>query len=51
MKLFVGININSEKLDFYFLDSSNSTLKEVFLPYNVHGAGSIKEYVLPIITL
>ena len=46
MKLFVGIDGSSEKLDVCFLDSSDTTLKEVTLPNNINGASSIKEDVL-----
>lgn len=46
MKLFVGIDVRSEKLDVYFLDSSDTTLKEFTLPNNLHGACSIKDDVL-----
>lgn len=46
MKLFVGIDVSSEKLDVCFLDSSDTTLKEVTLPNNLNGASSIKESVL-----
>ena len=46
MKLFVGIDVSSEKLDVCFLDSSDTTLKEVTLPNNINGASSIKEDVL-----
>ena len=46
MKLFVGIDVSSEKLDICFLDSSDTTLKEVTLPNNINGASSIKEDVL-----
>ena len=46
MKLFVGIDVSSEKLDVYFLDSSDMTLKEVTIRDNMHGACSLKEDVL-----
>ena len=48
MKLFVGIDVSSEKLDVCFLDSSDTTLKEVTLPNNLNGASSIKESVLTL---
>ena len=46
MKWFVGIDVSSEKLDVCFLDSSDTTLKEVTLPNNITGASSIKDDVL-----
>ncbi len=46
MKLFVGIDVSSEKLDVCFLDSSDTTLKEVTVPNNINGASAIKEDIL-----
>ena len=46
MKLFVGIDVSSQKLDVCFFDRSDTTLKEVILPNNMNGAASIKEAVL-----
>lgn len=46
MKLFVGIDVSSKRLDVCFLDSEDTRLKEVALPNDVHGANQIKEMVL-----
>jgi transposase len=46
MKLFVGIDVSSEKLDVCFLDSDDTTLKETSVSNDVNGARSIKEDVL-----
>lgn len=46
MKLFVGIDVSSEKLDVCFLDSNDTALKEICLSNDVNGANAIKEDVL-----
>lgn len=46
MKLFVGIDVSSEKLDTCFLDSEDHTLLEVSLSNNIVGASKIKEFIL-----
>lgn len=46
MKLFVGIDVSSETLDVCFLDSEDQILKQCSLPNDIHGASSIKQYVL-----
>lgn len=46
MKLFVGIDVSSEKLDVCFLDDLHTVLKEISLPNDVNGAALIKADVL-----
>lgn len=46
MKLFVGIDVSSEKLDVCFLDSNDTVLKEICLSNDVNGASAIQENVL-----
>ncbi len=46
MKLLVGIDVSSEKLDTCFLDSEDHILLEVSLPNNIVGASKIKEHIL-----
>lgn len=46
MKLFVGIDVSSEKLDICFLDSEDHKLLEVSLANNIIGARKIKEHTL-----
>lgn len=46
MKLFVGIDVSSKRLDVCFLDSEDSRLKEVALDNNVNGANQIKAFIL-----
>lgn len=46
MKLFVGIDVSSEKLDVCFLDSDDTVLKEICLSNDVNGASAIKKDVL-----
>lgn len=46
MKLFVGIDVSSEKLDVYFLDSSHTTLKGVTLSNDINNTSTIKETIL-----
>lgn len=46
MKLFVGINVSSEKLDVCFLDSEDQILSEKSLANNIVGASKIKEYIM-----
>lgn len=46
MKLFVGIDVSSEKLDTCFLDSEDQILLETSLPKNVVGASKIKEHII-----
>ncbi|NDL68879.1 IS110 family transposase [Anaerotalea alkaliphila] len=46
MKLLVGIDVSSEKLDTCFLDSEDHVLLEVSLPNTIVGASKIKEHIL-----
>jgi len=46
MKLFVGIDVSSQKLDVCFLDSDDTKLLEESLPNDIHGAKTIKDCVL-----
>src|SRR5690242_2012804 len=46
MKLFVGIDVSSEKLDVCFLDSQDTTLKEIILSNDINGAKAIQQDVL-----
>lgn len=46
MKLFVGIDVSSEKLDVCFLDSEDQILIEKSFTNNIVGASTIKEYIL-----
>ena len=46
MKLFVGIDVSSKKLDVCFLDSDDTRLKEETLSNDLHGANQIKENIL-----
>lgn len=46
MKLFVGIDVSSEKLDICFLDSEDNILKEASLPNDINGASQIKNFIM-----
>lgn len=46
MKLFVDINVSSEKSVIYFLDNSDTILKEIALANDINGASAIKEMIL-----
>ena len=46
MKLLVGIDVSSEKLDTCFLDSEDQILLEESLSNTISGASKIKEYIL-----
>lgn len=46
MKLFVGIDVSSKKLDVCFLDSEDTRLKEETLSNDISGANQIKEIIL-----
>lgn len=46
MKLFVGIDVSSQKLDVCFLDSDQNKLIQKSLANNLIGAGAIKDLVL-----
>lgn len=46
MKLFVGIDVSSQKLDVCFLDSDQNKLIQKSLENNLIGAGAIKKLVL-----
>ncbi|PKM75738.1 MAG: IS110 family transposase [Firmicutes bacterium HGW-Firmicutes-15] len=46
MKLLVGIDVSSEKLDICFLDSEDQVLLEESLPNTIAGASQIKEHIL-----
>lgn len=46
MKLYVGIDVSSEKLDICVLDSEDAILKECTLPNDLNGAATLKTYIL-----
>lgn len=46
MKLLVGIDVSSEKLDSCFLDSEDQVLLEESLPNTIAGASQIKAHIL-----
>lgn len=46
MKLLVGIDVSSEKLDSCFLDSDDQVLLEESLPNTIAGASQIKAHIL-----
>lgn len=46
MKLFVGIDVSSQKLDVCFLDSDQNILDQSSLTNDLNGAGTIKALVL-----
>ncbi len=46
MKLYVGIDVSSEKLDVCFLDSEDIILKECILANNLNGAKALKQNIL-----
>lgn len=46
MKLFVGIDVSSEKLDTCFLNSEDHILLEISLQNNIVGAGEIKDNII-----
>lgn len=46
MKLLVGIDVSSEKLDICFLDSEDQILLTASLPNTIIGASQIKEHIL-----
>ncbi|MHA4127671.1 IS110 family transposase [Bacillus cereus] len=46
LRLFVAIDVSSEKFDVCFLDSHDTVLKEICLSNDVNGANAIKEDVL-----
>jgi transposase len=46
MKLLVGIDVSSEKLDICFLDSEDQVLLEESLPNTIAGASQIREHIL-----
>ncbi|WP_415641084.1 IS110 family transposase, partial [Sporolactobacillus spathodeae] len=48
MKLFVGIDVSSQKLDVCFLDSDQNILDQPSLTNDLNGAGTIKELVLKL---
>lgn len=48
MKLFVGIDVSSQKLDVYFLDSDQNILDQPSLTNDLNGAGAIKKLVLKL---
>lgn len=49
MKLYVGIDVSSEKLDVCFLDSETNILKECVLPNNLNGAAILKADILHLV--
>ena len=48
MKLFVGIDVSSQKLDVCFKDSEDQVLHEAALPNDITGATEIKEIILKL---
>jgi Transposase and inactivated derivatives len=48
MKLFVGIDVSSQKLDVCFLDSDQNILDQPSLTNDLNGAGAIKKLVLKL---
>ncbi|KKH62442.1 transposase [Methanosarcina mazei] len=46
MKLFIGIDVSSEKLDTCFLDSEDHVLLEISLSNNLVGASKIKDHII-----
>ena len=46
MKLFVGIDVSSQRLDVCFLDSEDQILHQGSLPNDINGAIKIKDYIL-----
>ncbi len=46
MKLFVGIDVSSQRLDVCFLDSEDQILHQGPLPNDINGATKIKELIL-----
>jgi transposase len=46
MKLFVGIDVSSQRLDVCFLDSDDHVLYQGPLPNDINGASKIKELIL-----
>jgi len=46
MKLYVGIDVSSEKLDVCFLDSEDTVLLECTLSNDLHGAATLKSHIL-----
>ena len=48
MKLFVGIDVSSLKLDVCFKDSEEQILHEATLPNDINGATEIKEIILKL---
>jgi len=46
MKLFVGIDVSSQKLDVCFLDSEDNRLLETTLSNDINGASAIKKQIL-----
>ena len=48
MKLFVGIDVSSQKLDVCFMDSEDQVLHEAALSNDITGASEIKEIILKL---
>jgi len=46
MKLFVGIDVSSQRLDVCFLDSEDQILHQGTVPNDINGAKKIKDYIL-----
>ena len=46
MKLFVGIDVSSQRLDVCFLDSDDNVLYQGSLPNDINGASKIKGLIL-----
>lgn len=46
MKLFVGIDVSSQRLDVCFLDSEDQILHQGTVPNDINGATKIKDYIL-----
>lgn len=48
MKLFVGIDVSSQRLDVCFINSEDQVLHEAPLPNDIIGASKIKEIILEL---
>lgn len=46
MKLYVGIDVSSKKLDVCILDSEDTILRECTLPNDLNGAATLKAHIL-----
>lgn len=48
MKLYVGIDVSSQKLDVRFLDSEHTILKGCMLTNDLPGAARLRGYILDL---